>query len=61
VGTTFTAGRRARGPAGVGPNPARIVTGNTHYRDKLLSLFELHTEAIRKNKAVKPTEFGKLV
>jgi IS5 family transposase len=40
---------------------ARIVQGNTHYPDKLLSLFELHTEAIRKGKAVKPTEFGKLV
>jgi transposase, IS5 family len=40
---------------------ARILTGNTHYPDKLLSLFEPHTEAIRKGKAVKPTEFGKLV
>jgi transposase, IS5 family len=40
---------------------ARILFGNTHYPDKLLSLFEPHTEAIRKGKAVKPTEFGKLV
>jgi IS5 family transposase len=40
---------------------ARIVQGDTHYPDKLLSLFEPHTEAIRKGKAVKPTEFGKLV
>ncbi|HSF01416.1 MAG TPA: ISNCY family transposase, partial [Solirubrobacterales bacterium] len=40
---------------------ARIITGDTHYPDKLLSLFEPHTEAIRKGKAVKPTEFGKLV
>ena len=40
---------------------ARIVKGDTHYPDKLLSLFEPHTEAIRKGKAVKPTEFGKLV
>ena len=32
-----------------------------HPPDKLLSLFEPHTEAIRKGKAVKPTEFGKLV
>jgi transposase, IS5 family len=40
---------------------ARILTGDTHYPDKLLSLFEPHTEAIRKGKAVKPTEFGKLV
>jgi IS5 family transposase len=40
---------------------ARVLRGNTHYPDKLLSLFEPHTEAIRKGKAVKPTEFGKLV
>src|SRR5207244_3266792 len=40
---------------------ARIFQGNTHYPDKLLSLFEPHTEAIRKGKASKPTEFGKLV
>jgi IS5 family transposase len=40
---------------------ARIIQGDTHYPDKLLSLFEPHTEAIRKGKAVKPTEFGKLV
>jgi transposase, IS5 family len=40
---------------------ARILAGNTHYPDKLLSLFEPHTEAIRKGKAVKPTEFGKRV
>jgi IS5 family transposase len=37
---------------------ARILRGDTHYPDKLLSLFEPHTEAIRKGKAVKPTEFG---
>jgi IS5 family transposase len=29
--------------------------------DKVLSVFEPHTEAIRKGKHVKPTEFGKLV
>jgi IS5 family transposase len=40
---------------------ARIFQGNTHYRDKLFSLFEPHTEAIRKGKTSKPTEFGKLV
>jgi IS5 family transposase len=40
---------------------ARIVGGDTHYPDKLLSLFEPHSEAIRKGKAAKPTEFGKLV
>ena len=38
-----------------------MFKGNTHYRDKVLSLFEPHTEAIRKGKAAKPTEFGKLV
>lgn len=40
---------------------ARVFKGNTHYHDKVLSLFEPHTEAIRKGKAAKPTEFGKLV
>lgn len=40
---------------------ARVLKGNTHYGEKLLSLFEEHTEAIRKGKASKPTEFGKLV
>jgi transposase, IS5 family len=28
---------------------------------KVLSVFEPHTEAIRKGKIAKPTEFGKLV
>jgi len=40
---------------------ARIIGGDTHYHDKVFSLFESHTEAIRKGKASKPTEFGKLV
>jgi IS5 family transposase len=40
---------------------ARIFHNDTHYADKLLSLFEPHTEAIRKGKASKPTEFGKLL
>jgi IS5 family transposase len=40
---------------------ARVLRGNTRSPAKLLSLFEPHTEAIRKGKAVKPTEFGKLV
>ncbi len=39
----------------------RILGGDKHYRDKVFSLFEPHTEAIRKGKASKPTEFGKLV
>ena len=40
---------------------ARVLKGDTHYPDKVLSLFEPQTEAIRKGKAVKPTEFGKVV
>ena len=40
---------------------ARVLGGDTHYPDKVLSVFESHTEAIRKGKATKPTEFGKLV
>jgi IS5 family transposase len=40
---------------------ARIFGSNTRHPDKLLSLFEPHTEAIRKGKAAKPTEFGKFV
>jgi IS5 family transposase len=40
---------------------ARVFEGNTHFKGKLLSLFEPATEAIRKGKAAKPTEFGKLV
>jgi transposase, IS5 family len=40
---------------------ARIFQNDTHYADKVFSLFEPHTEAIRKGKAAKPTEFGKLL
>jgi IS5 family transposase len=40
---------------------ARIVKGETHHPDKVLSVFEPHTEVIRKGKAAKPTEFGKVV
>jgi len=40
---------------------ARLLGGDIHVPDKVLSLFEPHTEAIRKGKHVKPTEFGKLV
>ncbi|MGH9199719.1 MAG: ISNCY family transposase [Vicinamibacterales bacterium] len=39
----------------------RILDGDTHVPDKVLSIFEPHTEAIRKGKLVKPTEFGQLV
>jgi IS5 family transposase len=40
---------------------ARLIGGDTHATDKVLSVFEPHTEAIRKGKIAKPTEFGKLV
>jgi len=40
---------------------ARLIGGDTHVPDKVLSVFERHTEAIRKGKIAKPTEFGKLV
>ena len=39
----------------------RLFKGNTHVAGKLVSLFEPHTEVIRKGKAAKPTEFGKMV
>jgi IS5 family transposase len=40
---------------------ARIFRGNTRSEEKLLSLFEPSTEVIRKGKAGKPNEFGKMV
>jgi IS5 family transposase len=40
---------------------ARIFGGVTKLPEKLVSLFEPHTEIIRKGKAGKPNEFGKLV
>jgi transposase, IS5 family len=39
----------------------RVLRGNTKAEGKLLSIFETHTEVIRKGKANKPNEFGKLV
>jgi len=39
----------------------RVLRGNTHAEGKLVSVFEPHTEVIRKGKASKPNEFGKLV
>jgi IS5 family transposase len=39
----------------------RVLRGNTKADGKLLSIFETHTEVIRKGKAHKPNEFGKLV
>jgi transposase, IS5 family len=40
---------------------ARIIDGDTKHPDKVTSVFEPHTEIIRKGKASKPTEFGKMV
>jgi IS5 family transposase len=40
---------------------ARIFRGDNHVQGKVLSLFEVHTQAIRKGKAHKATEFGRLV
>jgi IS5 family transposase len=40
---------------------ARVFNGNTKFDEKLVSVFEPQTEIIRKGKASKPTEFGKLV
>jgi IS5 family transposase len=39
----------------------RVLHGNTHAEGKLLSVFETETEVIRKGKAKKPNEFGKLI
>ena len=39
----------------------RVFDGNRFVADKVLSLFEPHTQVIRKGKAAKPTEFGRLV
>jgi IS5 family transposase len=40
---------------------ARVLEGNTRSENKLVSVFEPDTEVIRKGKASKPTEFGKMV
>jgi IS5 family transposase len=45
----------------VGQTRARILGGDTHAPDKVLSIFEPHTETIRKGKISTPNEFGKLV
>ena len=39
----------------------RVFGGDTHVPEKLVSIFEPTTEIIRKGKASKPTEFGKMV
>jgi transposase, IS5 family len=40
---------------------ARVMEGNTRSENKMVSVFEPDTEVIRKGKASKPTEFGKMV
>jgi IS5 family transposase len=40
---------------------ARVFKGDTHFGEKILSLFEPHTQVIRKGKAAKPTELGRLI
>jgi hypothetical protein len=40
---------------------ARVFRGITQYAHKIVSLFEPHTEIIRKGKASKPNEFGNMV
>src|SRR5213594_1041563 len=40
---------------------ARVLRGDTPYPGKVVSLFEPHTDIIRKGKLTKPTEFGRLV
>jgi len=39
----------------------RVVRGNTKAVDKIFSVFEAHTELIRKGKTNKPNEFGQLL
>jgi IS5 family transposase len=52
---------RERVRAVVRQTQARVFAGLTQFPDKLVSLFEPQTEIIRKGKAGKPNEFGKLV
>lgn len=46
---------------GIAQTRERVFNGNPHVQGKVLSLFEPHTQAIRKGKIHKPTEFGRLV
>jgi IS5 family transposase len=39
----------------------RVFGGDIHVAGKVVSVFEPHTETIRKGKIAKPTEFGKLI
>src|SRR5262249_44656378 len=40
---------------------ARVFNNDVHASDKIVSLFETATQIIRKGKASKPTEFGRLI
>ena len=40
---------------------AGVFGNDTHFTEKIVSVFEPQTEVIRKDKASKPTEFGKMV
>jgi transposase, IS5 family len=66
--------RRGRDPRTVGLVPtielvrrvvaqtrARVLRGDTHYPGKVVSVFEPHTDIIRKGKLARPTEFGRVV
>src|SRR5262249_9191952 len=58
---TAASGTPADCGARLGPNGCPHRRWRRPCPDKVLSVFEPHTEAIRKGKHVKPTEFGKLV
>jgi len=45
----------------IGQTRQRVFEGDRHVPGKVLSLFEPHTQVIRKGKSHKPTEFGRLV
>lgn len=45
----------------MGQTKARVFRNDIHASDKIVSLFETATQIIRKGKASKPTEFGRLV
>jgi IS5 family transposase len=45
----------------IAQSEARICRGETRHPGKILSLFEPHSVVIRKGKAHKPNEFGRLV
>lgn len=45
----------------IGQTKARVLDGNAHSEGKIFSIFEPATEIIRKGKAGKPNEFGKMV